>query len=75
MKSVIVTGAYGGMGYCAVRALREKGYFVFALDRKVKDAEDGVMPIEADHFTTAAAAAPTSMPQASPNSRMLVTQM
>lgn len=48
MKYVLVTGAYGGMGYCAVRALRDKGYFVFALDRKVKDAEDGVMPIEAD---------------------------
>ena len=48
MKYVIVTGAYGGMGYAAVKALRDSGYFVFALDRSVKDAEDGVMPIEVD---------------------------
>lgn len=48
MKHVIVTGAYGGMGYAAVRALRDKGYFVFALDRSVKEPEVGVMPIEAD---------------------------
>ena len=54
MKHVIVTGAYGGMGYAAVRALRDKGYFVFALDRRVRDAEEGVMPIEAD-LTDAAA--------------------
>ena len=48
MKYVIVTGAYGGMGYAAVKALRDSGYYVFALDRKVKDAEDGIMPIEVD---------------------------
>ena len=48
MKHVIVTGAYGGMGYAAVKALKNSGYFVFALDRSVKDAEEGVMPIEAD---------------------------
>ena len=54
MKHVIVTGAYGGMGYAAVKALKDKGYFVFALDRRVRDAEEGVMPIEAD-LTDAAA--------------------
>jgi NAD(P)-dependent dehydrogenase (short-subunit alcohol dehydrogenase family) len=48
MKYVIVTGAYGGMGYAAVKELKNNGYFVFALDRTVKEAEDGVMPIEAD---------------------------
>ena len=48
MKYVVVTGAYGGMGYAAVKALKEKGYFVFAMDRRVNDSEDGVMPIEAD---------------------------
>ena len=48
MKYVIVTGAYGGMGYAAVRAFRDKGYYVFALDRHVKEAEDGVIPIEVD---------------------------
>ena len=48
MKYVVVTGAYGGMGYAAVQSLKNNGYFVFALDRKVRDAEDGVMPIEVD---------------------------
>ena len=48
MKYVVVTGAYGGMGYAAVKALRDKGYYIFALDRNVRDAEDGVMPIQAD---------------------------
>ena len=48
MRYVVVTGAYGGMGYASVRAFRDKGYFVFALDRTVKDAEDGIMPIQVD---------------------------
>ena len=48
MKYAIVTGAYGGMGYAAVRALKNKGYFVFALDKRVKGKEDGILPIEAD---------------------------
>ena len=48
MKNVIVTGAFGGMGYAAVKALKNKGYFVFALDRVVGDAEENVMPIQAD---------------------------
>ena len=48
MKYVVVTGAYGGMGYAAVKALQDKGYFVFAIDRSVKEAEENVMPIEAD---------------------------
>lgn len=48
MKYVVVTGAYGGMGYAAVNALKNKGYFVFAIDKKVRSAEENVMPIEAD---------------------------
>ena len=48
MKYVVVTGAYGGMGYAAVKALKECGYYVFALDRAVKEAEEGIMPIEVD---------------------------
>lgn len=48
MKHVIITGAYGGMGYAAVRSLKEKGYFIFALDRRVAEAEENVMPIEVD---------------------------
>ena len=56
MKHVIVTGAYGGMGYAAVKALKDKGYFVFALDRSVKEAEENVMPIEVDLTDTEAIA-------------------
>lgn len=48
MKYVIVTGAYGGMGYAAVEAFRDKGYTVFALDRHVGDNEDRVIPIKVD---------------------------
>lgn len=48
MKYVLVTGAYGGMGYKTVRLLKENGFTVFALDRKVQDAEDNVIPIEMD---------------------------
>ena len=48
MKYVIVTGAFGGMGYAAVKALKNKGYFIFALDRAVGDAAENVMPIQAD---------------------------
>ena len=48
MKYVIVTGAYGGMGYAAVKALRNQGYSIFAIDKRVKEEEDGIIPIEAD---------------------------
>ena len=54
MKHVIVTGAYGGMGYAAVKALKDKGYYVFAIDRQIGEPEDGVMPIEADLTDSAA---------------------
>ena len=46
--SVLVTGAYGGMGKAAVKALKKRGFFVFALDRRVGEPEDDVFPIEAD---------------------------
>ena len=48
MKYAIVTGAYGGMGYAAVRALRDNGFYVFALDREIREAEEGVTPIRVD---------------------------
>lgn len=48
MKHVVITGAYGGMGYAAVKALAGRGYTVFALDKKVRDAEENVIPIETD---------------------------
>ncbi len=48
MKYVLITGAYGGMGYRAVQRLKAQGYTVFALDKKVREAEENVLPIEAD---------------------------
>ena len=48
MNSVLVSGAYGGMGRAACRLLRDIGYTVFALDKKVCAAEDGIIPVEAD---------------------------
>lgn len=48
MKYIVITGAYGGMGYAAAKALAEKGFTVFALDRKVRDAEPNMIPIETD---------------------------
>ena len=47
-KSILITGAYGGMGKAAVKSFKEKGFNVFALDKSVCDAEDGVIPIQAD---------------------------
>ena len=48
MNYVLVTGAYGGMGYKTVKALTERGFTVFALDKKVGEAEENVLPIQAD---------------------------
>ena len=48
MKSILVTGAYGGMGSAACKLLRDMGYTVFALDKRVSEAEKGIIPIQAD---------------------------
>ncbi len=48
MKYVLITGAYGGMGYATVKELTGKGFVVFALDKKVGQAEENVVPVEAD---------------------------
>ena len=48
MKYVLITGAYGGMGYQTVKALAGQGFTVFALDKKVEEAEENVLPIEVD---------------------------
>ena len=48
MKYVLITGAYGGMGYATVKMLASKGFTVFALDKKVGELEENVLPIEAD---------------------------
>ena len=48
MKSVLITGAYGGMGRATAELLRDRGYRVFAIDRKVGEAQNYIIPIEAD---------------------------
>lgn len=47
-KYVLVTGACGGMGKAAVKALKQAGFTIFALDRKPCEAEEGVIPVECD---------------------------
>ncbi len=47
-KFALVTGAYGGMGKAAVALLKNNGFTVFALDKKVENEENGVIPIECD---------------------------
>ncbi len=47
-KCVLVTGAYGGMGKATVQALKNKGYSVFALDKRVEASEEDIYPICAD---------------------------
>jgi NAD(P)-dependent dehydrogenase (short-subunit alcohol dehydrogenase family) len=48
MQYVLVTGAYGGMGKATVNALKNAGYTVFALDKKVLEKEENVLPVQAD---------------------------
>ena len=48
MKDILVTGAYGGMGSAAVNLLRKEGFRIFALDLKVGEPEENLIPIEAD---------------------------
>ncbi len=46
--AILVTGAYGGMGKATVKALQEKGFRIFALDKSVGDEQEGIIPVEAD---------------------------
>ena len=48
MKDILITGAYGGMGRAATALLRAQGFRVFALDRKVGEPQENIIPIEAD---------------------------
>ena len=48
MKYILVTGAYGGMGQKAVELLVENGYTVFALDRKIGEKKENIIPVLAD---------------------------
>ena len=46
--SILVTGAYGGMGKATIELLRDNGFRVFALDKTVGDKEENIIPIQAD---------------------------
>ena len=48
MKSVLITGAYGGMGKETAKLLRNLGYQVFALDIKTEEIPNNVIPIQCD---------------------------
>lgn len=48
MKYVLITGAYGGMGYQTTKALAKQGFTVFAMDKSVKEPEENVFPLQAD---------------------------
>ena len=48
MKYILITGAYGGMGYATAKALAGAGFTVFALDKRVKEAEENIVPLETD---------------------------
>lgn len=53
MQYVLISGAYGGMGYQTSKTLAKNGYTVFALDKKVGEAEENIIPIQADVTDTA----------------------
>ncbi|MBP3437017.1 MAG: SDR family NAD(P)-dependent oxidoreductase [Clostridia bacterium] len=46
--SVLITGAYGGMGKATVKALKAKGFCIFALDKAVGEGEEDIFPVKAD---------------------------
>jgi len=46
--TVLITGAYGGMGKAMSRKLKDMGYRVFALDKSVGAEEEDIIPISAD---------------------------
>lgn len=48
LNSVVVTGAYGGMGREVCKLLASNGYKVFALDKQVDKKEENIIPIEVD---------------------------
>lgn len=46
--SILITGAYGGMGKATAEALSDKGFRVFALDKTVGEAKENIVPFQAD---------------------------
>ena len=48
MQYVLITGAYGGMGYATAKELAKQGFTVFALDKNVKEQEENIIPLQTD---------------------------
>ena len=48
MKNILITGACGGMGRAATEKFSKSGWRVFALDQKLCDAGENIIPIKAD---------------------------
>ena len=46
--SILITGAYGGMGKATTDFLAKRGFQIFALDRTVGDEREDIIPIQAD---------------------------
>lgn len=46
--SILVTGAYGGMGKAVAKILRDNGFRVFALDKTVGECDENILPIQTD---------------------------
>ncbi len=46
--SILITGAYGGMGEATAKMLSDRGFRVFALDKAVGKAEGNIIPVQAD---------------------------
>ena len=57
MRSVLITGAAGGMGRAAAELFCSRGFRVFALDKKSCPAVDDLIPLTADLTDPAAVAA------------------
>ena len=48
MKTILITGAAGGMGRASVSLFQKQGWRVFALDRVAIEQEENIIPIVAD---------------------------
>ena len=48
MKYILVAGAFGGMGKCAVDLFVKNGFKVFALDKNIGEEKAEVIPIKTD---------------------------
>ena len=48
VKNILITGACGGMGDATVKILKNAGYNIYALDKKIENKHDGIMYYECD---------------------------